>query len=406
MVEFVSKIGEATDSFMGMTDEVKKLGKEFESENFQKFMKGIDTSAKALKELQQFQSRARAASAGKDIGLASGLSFGDFLSSPTSATTIMVGNLVAANSAGEEFLRNQKNAEQTQEKLTELTEKEAKAREEAAKAAFAQWKALFDAQEKFGERALKLFVERNQLDPAKASEAWESVAIAMDHAGDAITKFGPSLASFAVEPMTQVIKAHPSVRTALTDLTLGFMDIANSGQEVGQRLSSAFAEATVQLRGLREITVSFLQDIARMWMQMATNRLFSGLFSNILGGLAGWLGGFHAVGSVPGLITDIGPAPNLPLTLPGFADGGSYGPGARIVGENGPELQIDGRSGYVIPNNMLRQLGGGGGTIVYNIDARGAAPGVERDIMRALQATENRAVVRSVRTMEERQKRR
>lgn len=62
-----------------------------------------------------------------------------------------------------------------------------------------------------------------------------------------------------------------------------------------------------------------------------------------------------------------------------MAHGGNFGVGqAIIVGEEGPELLIPGRSGTIIPNGQY-----GGMTI--NIDARGAAPGVEANIMRAIQ---------------------
>jgi len=54
----------------------------------------------------------------------------------------------------------------------------------------------------------------------------------------------------------------------------------------------------------------------------------------------------------------------------GFANGGRPPVGRpSIVGENGPELFVPGRAGTIIPND---QLGGGGGTsVVVNVDASG-----------------------------------
>lgn len=53
----------------------------------------------------------------------------------------------------------------------------------------------------------------------------------------------------------------------------------------------------------------------------------------------------------------------------GFADGGMHQGGARIVGENGPELEVTGPS-RIYSSEQTKKMMGGGDT--YNIDARGA----------------------------------
>ncbi|EKE72484.1 hypothetical protein, partial [Oceanibaculum indicum] len=55
-----------------------------------------------------------------------------------------------------------------------------------------------------------------------------------------------------------------------------------------------------------------------------------------------------------------------------------------IVGERGPELFVPDRPGTIIPNDFGGGMGGGG--MVVNIDARGAAPGVEALIRREMAA--------------------
>lgn len=71
-------------------------------------------------------------------------------------------------------------------------------------------------------------------------------------------------------------------------------------------------------------------------------------------------------------------------SLLGFADGGRPPVGRpSIVGERGPELFVPDRPGTVIPNDF--GSGGMGGNVI-NIDARGAAPGVEALIRRELAA--------------------
>jgi hypothetical protein len=67
---------------------------------------------------------------------------------------------------------------------------------------------------------------------------------------------------------------------------------------------------------------------------------------------------------------------NFLSDLPAFASGGAIN-GPAIVGEAGPELFIPSSPGQIIPNHAL---GGGGGNVTVNIDARGAAPGMEAQI--------------------------
>lgn len=75
---------------------------------------------------------------------------------------------------------------------------------------------------------------------------------------------------------------------------------------------------------------------------------------------------------------------NAFASLLGFADGGRPPVGrASIVGERGPELFVPDRPGTIIPNDFGGGLGGG---MVVNIDARGAAPGVEALIRREMAA--------------------
>lgn len=89
-------------------------------------------------------------------------------------------------------------------------------------------------------------------------------------------------------------------------------------------------------------------------------------------------GGKGEITSTGGLIG------NAFASLLGFADGGRPPVGRpSIVGERGPELFVPDRPGTVIPNDFG---GGGMGGNVINIDARGAAPGVEALIRRELAA--------------------
>jgi hypothetical protein len=75
----------------------------------------------------------------------------------------------------------------------------------------------------------------------------------------------------------------------------------------------------------------------------------------------------------------------------GRASGGSVTAGTPyLVGENGPEIFNPSTSGSIIPNSALG--GSGGNSFVYNVDARGAQPGVSREIVMALEATRKSAI--------------
>jgi len=110
-----------------------------------------------------------------------------------------------------------------------------------------------------------------------------------------------------------------------------------------------------------------------------------GILASVLPG-GGILGGIaQAVAALP-----------LPFPLP-FAEGGRFASGqALLVGERGPELLLPTGPGAILPNAALGAIGAAGVSVTYNIDARGAAPGVERRIMRALKESEDRAVGRAL----------
>jgi len=76
-----------------------------------------------------------------------------------------------------------------------------------------------------------------------------------------------------------------------------------------------------------------------------------------------------ALGAVSGAVSNAGGVfSSLTSWVPHFASGGPYQPGLRIVGENGPELDVSGTPGTIIPNGQLASaLGGGQQPIVINI---------------------------------------
>lgn len=126
--------------------------------------------------------------------------------------------------------------------------------------------------------------------------------------------------------------------------------------------------------------------------------LFGSFFSNLTSGFSTMFSQLKNTFST--LFQSIGSM----ATIGGFmADGGVTAPGlSYIVGENGPELFTPGSSGTVTPNAALRSSH----STVYQIDARGADAGAEMRIRAALRDTEDRAVIRSVASVSEMNRRR
>jgi hypothetical protein len=166
--------------------------------------------------------------------------------------------------------------------------------------------------------------------------------------------------------------------------------------DVKNQFKGAFTDIILQTKSVseafRQMAASIIADLVRMILEMYVFKAVSGILGGLFGG-----GASLAKSPQLGFL-------QLPSAVPvlGHASGGSFPSGMpMLVGELGPEIILPNTSGTVIPNSAFGRMGN-----VYNIDARGAQPGVELDIMRAIKASEDRAVVRSVRTLDSRAKRR
>jgi lambda family phage tail tape measure protein len=101
-----------------------------------------------------------------------------------------------------------------------------------------------------------------------------------------------------------------------------------------------------------EFAESVIKDIIKIQLKMQASKL---LQMGIKFAIGAFSAGATPSGGVPG--GDVG-------SYSTFASGGTI-TGPSIVGENGPELFIPGRSGAIIPNNNLNDSMGGGG-VTYN----------------------------------------
>lgn len=144
------------------------------------------------------------------------------------------------------------------------------------------------------------------------------------------------------------------------------------GAQVGQAIANNFGDAILRGEGLHNMLNAILQDILKIVLQRSiigplADMLGGGLTSLFTGGGVG--GGFGAISFGRG-------------GGGGMASGGPLGPGARLVGEHGPEILATSGYGTIIPNDKLR--GGGGGNRFY-IDATGADMAAIQRLESALQ---------------------
>ena len=142
--------------------------------------------------------------------------------------------------------------------------------------------------------------------------------------------------------------------------------LSDTSKELGQQIGDGFADAIIQGKGFGNVLKSLFTDLGKLLVRASFMKALGGIFGGVFGG-----GG---------------------LKLKGFAHGGRPPVGRpSLVGEGGvAEVFVPDTAGTILP------LGSGFGSVVVQIDARGAAPGVEHRLMRVIRQMGNVAVARAV----------
>lgn len=189
----------------------------------------------------------------------------------------------------------------------------------------------------------------------------------------------------------------PNVKAMADELT----DFGDEAEAINRRIEASFqatffrirsiidgvmADGEADWRDFSRVALGVIEDILNA--QLSASGSGGGDFFSTLFGLAGDL-----LGAVFGAGSGGGGNPGNPHLL-GFAAGGIAPAGQlALVGEQGPELIIPNTSSLVIPNDLSEELVAGGGPTpqpivnnTFNIDARGAMPGVEQLIRREIEA--------------------
>lgn len=213
-------------------------------------------------------------------------------------------------------------------------------------------------------------VTQEQVDAYVKLRESMSATQALQAAGISLTKEHSDAFLSASQNIGQATAQLDRARDAVSKLN-------SASAQVGSALSNAFADAVVEGRNLNEVLSGLLKSLAKM----AINSTFGSIFNApSSGGLSPFVSLFSGGGNA-GTI-QVGDQ-----LFPKFASGTDFAPGGpAIVGEQGPEIVNLPRGAQVIPNDIARQMGGGGvsAPVSISIDARGADNAAEARINRQL----------------------
>jgi lambda family phage tail tape measure protein len=136
---------------------------------------------------------------------------------------------------------------------------------------------------------------------------------------------------------------------ALNEYIDNATNAANQAQQIFGKVTSSMEDAFVNFAKtgkfeFKSMVNSIIEDLLRMQVKATLAKIMG------LGGNTGGTGGLFGGKIIPGILASGGPVSgNRPY----------------IVGERGPELFLPGVNGSMVPNKDL----GGGGTVIYNIQA-------------------------------------
>ena len=172
--------------------------------------------------------------------------------------------------------------------------------------------------------------------------------------------------------LTTYNRALAQLQKELDESSKKTSELESASEDLAHVIGTAFEDAIIGGEGLRAVLKGLLDDINRIILRATVTKPLANL---ILGGLGKAL-------------------PFIP-----FLQHGGFIPSkqAAIVGERGPELFVPKTAGTIIPAGKF----GKEGDVIVQIDARGAAPGVELALARAMRAMESRAIRRAVNSVTE-----
>jgi tape measure domain-containing protein len=167
-------------------------------------------------------------------------------------------------------------------------------------------------------------------------------------------------------------------KTKLTELQDPINMAQRGAQGIGDAFASSFQGIMTGTQTAQEALASFFQNIAKSFLDMATEIIAQMVIMYAFKQLLGLFGGGAGIapsnnfsGAFSGTTASFNPSSFGMGLLPGRAKGGPVSSGQTyMVGERGPELFVPGRSGTIVAND---KMGGGNTNVVVNVDAKGSS---------------------------------
>jgi phage-related minor tail protein len=167
-------------------------------------------------------------------------------------------------------------------------------------------------------------------------------------------------------------------KARLTELQDPINMAQRGAQGIGDAFASSFQGIMTGTQTAQEALASFFQNIAKSFLDMATEIIAQMVIMYAFKQLLGLFGGGAGIapsnnfsGAFSGTAASFNPSSFGMGLLPGRANGGPVSSGQTyMVGERGPELFVPGRSGTIVAND---KMGGGSTNVVVNVDAKGSS---------------------------------
>jgi tape measure domain-containing protein len=167
-------------------------------------------------------------------------------------------------------------------------------------------------------------------------------------------------------------------KAKLTELQDPINMAQRGAQGIGDAFASSFQGIMTGTQTAQEALASFFQNIAKSFLDMATEIIAQMVIMYAFKQLLGLFGGGAGIapsnnfsGAFSGTTASFNPSSFGMGLLPGRAKGGPVSSGQTyMVGERGPELFVPGRSGTIVAND---KMGGDNTNVVVNVDAKGSS---------------------------------
>ena len=265
----------------------------------------------------------------------------------------------------------------------ERAEMEGRAREKNGVAVVPQ--AMEDAFQKVVERMRAI---RGEFKALNAESLLGSDIAEVDFASDLLARIDELRAKLQIP----IVVAEPDVKsvadaTTTLESILGALNQAFNKIPIDsfQKKMDSFAETTVKnmtdgLMSVVEGTASLKDAFKSMVKNLIAQAIQLFIIDKITGGFISFIKNMTGGGGGGG-----------GGGLTGKAIGGSVQAGQPyMVGERGPEMFIPSQGGSITPN---KKLGGGGITVVNNVDARGSGADVDQKIKSAMAQTSQQTII-------------